>query len=62
MLLLLLTTPVLFVSGSPAIQLNGHALQLDGNGEIVTWMEQSSSMDKMVKDALHWIERQSQLL
>ena len=41
---------------APARQLNGHALRLDSGGEIVTWMERSGAMDRMVTAALGFMQ------
>ena len=30
-----------------AVELNGHALRLDSGGEIISWMEPSTAMDRM---------------
>ena len=43
------------LASNPPIELNGHALRLDGGGEIVGWMERSTAMDKMVHDSLNWM-------
>jgi len=52
-----LAPPAAAVNPVPPTQLNGHALRLDADGKIVSWMERSTAMDRLVNEALSWADR-----